>query len=203
MTIKAVYFDFGGVILRTEDKLPRTQLGAAFGLSYEQIEAIVFGGGRYSSAARASLGAVTEEAHWLAVLRSLNLSPDHRTRIADQFFAGDQIDWEIVNFLRNLRQTHKVGLISNAWDGLRAYIRREKIEDAFDVMIISAEVRMAKPGPGIYQHALDALGVKAEEAVFVDDFIENIEACRKLGWHGIHFRSREQALGELKALLAG
>lgn len=203
MTIKAVYFDFGGVILRTEDKSPRTQLGAEFGLTYEEMERIVFGDGRFSSAARASVGAVTEEAHWLAVLRSLNLNPDHRTRIADQFFAGDQIDWEIVNFLRNLRQTHKVGLISNAWDGLRAYIRREKIEDAFDVMIISAEVRMAKPGAGIYQHALDALGVKPQEAVFVDDFIENIVACRKLGWHGIHFRLREQALGELKALLAG
>ncbi len=202
MTIKAVYFDLGGVIVRTEDKAPRTKLGEEFGMSYQQIEQVVFGGGPYGSGARASLGAVTEEAHWLAVLRSLNLPPDHRIRIADQFFAGDRIDWEIIETLRSLRQTHKVGLISNAWDGLRPFIRREKFEDAFDDMIISAEVRMAKPGPGIYRHALDALGAKPEESVFVDDFIENIEACRQLGWHGIHFRSREQALGELKEILA-
>lgn len=202
MSIRAVYFDLGGVILRTEDKTPRTQLGAEFGLTYEEMERIVFGDGRFSSAARASVGAVTEEAHWLSVLRRLGLGAEHRARIAEAFFAGDQIDWEIANFLRGLRQTHKVGLISNAWDGLRPYIRREKFDDAFDTMIISAEVRTAKPGPAIYHLALDALGVKAEESVFVDDFIENIEACRRLGWQGIHFRSREQALGELNTLLA-
>lgn len=202
MSIRAVYFDLGGVILRTEDKTPRARLGAEFGLTYEEIERIVFGYGRFSSAARASVGAVTEEAHWLSVLRRLGLGPDDRARVAEAFFAGDQIDWDIVNVLRGLRQTHKVGLISNAWDGLRPYIRREKFDDAFDTMIISAEVRTAKPGPAIYQIALDALGVTPQESVFVDDFIENIEACRQLGWHGIHFRSREQALGELNALLA-
>lgn len=202
MSITAVYFDLGGVILRTEDKTPRTQLGEEFGLTYPQIEQVVFGGGPHGSSARASLGAITEEAHWQAVLRRLGLSADHRARIAETFFAGDRVDWEIVNFLRGLRQTHKVGLVSNAWDGLRSFIRREKFEDAFDEMIISAEVRMAKPGAAIYQHALRALGATAEESVFVDDFIENIEACRRLGWHGIHFRSREQALGELKEHLA-
>jgi len=202
MSIKAVYFDLGGVIVRTEDREPRTQLGAEFGMSYQEIEQVVFGGGPYGTGARASVGAVTEEAHWLSVCRRLNLSAEHRQRVAETFFGGDSVDWEIIEYLRGLRPTHKVGLISNAWDGLRPYIKREKFDDAFDQMFISAEVRMAKPLPGIYHHALNALDVKPEESVFVDDFIENIEACQKLGMHGIHFRSREQALGELKELLA-
>ncbi len=199
--IKAIYFDLGGVILRTTDKSHRAALGAEFGLSYEQMEQVVFGGGPFGTAARATLGAITEQAHWLAVTRRLGLNPNQSQRINDQFFAGDTVDWQIVDLLRGLRGRFKVGLISNAWDGLRPWILREKFNDAFDTMIISAEVRMAKPLPAIYKHALNAFLVKPEEAVFVDDFIENIHACNALGMRGIHFRSPEQALAELEDLL--
>lgn len=199
--IKAIYFDLGGVIVRTEDKAPRTQLAAEFGLTYDAMDKVVFGGGFYGSAARASTGALTEEAHWVNVTRRLGLPLDQRPRLQEQFFAGDKIDWDIVEFLREARKTCKVGLISNAWDGLRSWIRKEKFEDAFDVLVISAEVRIAKPMPGIYHHALDALGTQPAEAVFVDDFSENIEACRKLGMKGVFFRSAEQALADVKNLL--
>lgn len=199
--IKAIYFDLGGVIVRTEDKEPRTKLAAEFGLTYDEIDKVVFGGGFYGTAARASTGALTEEAHWISVTRRLGLPLDQRPRIQQQFFAGDKIDWDIVAFLREARKTHKVGLISNAWDGLRPWIRKEKFDDAFDYLTISAEVRIAKPLSGIYHHALDALGVKAEEAVFVDDFSENIEASRKLGMRGVFFRTAQQALDDVKQLI--
>lgn len=199
--IKAIYFDLGGVIVRTEDKAPRTQLGAEFGMTYQQIEKVVFGGGLYGTGARASLGAVSEEAHWVNVTRSLNLPLDQRRRIQDQFFAGDKIDWNLVEFLREARKTRKVGLISNAWDGLRPWIRAQKFDDAFDDMTISAEARVAKPMPGIYHQALDALGVKAEESIFVDDFIENIHAADALGMKAIHFRDAKQALAEVQNLV--
>lgn len=199
--IKAIYFDLGGVIVRTEDKEPRTQLGAQFGLTYRQIEEVAFGGGPYATGARASVGAVTEESHWVNVTRALGLSLDDFSRIRTDFFAGDKIDWDIVAFLREARKTYKVGLISNAWDGLRAWIHEQKFDDAFDHLTISAEVRMAKPVPGIYQHALGALGAKAEESIFVDDFIENIEAANRLGMKAIHFKDASQALADVKKLL--
>jgi putative hydrolase of the HAD superfamily len=199
--ITAIYFDLGGVIVRTEDKEPRTQLGAQFGLTYHQIEEVAFGGGPYGTGARASLGAVTEESHWVNVTRALGLSLDDFSRIRADFFAGDKIDWDIVAFLREARKTYKVGLISNAWDGLRAWIREQKFDDAFDHLTISAEVRMAKPVPGIYRHALGALGAKADEAIFVDDFIENIQAATALGMKAVHFRTAKQALDEVKKLL--
>ena len=52
-----------------------------------------------------------------------------------------------------------------------------------------------------YQIALERLAVQPEAAVFVDDFIENIEGARKLGIQGIHFQSPDQALAELRDLL--
>ena len=75
------------------------------------------------------------------------------------------------------------------------------VADVFDVIIVSAEVGAAKPSEKIYRIALEQLLVEPNEAVFVDDFIENIEACEKLGMMGIHFTDAESALKQLKAIL--
>lgn len=199
--IKAIYFDLGGVIVRTENREPRAQLAAEFGLTYEEMDRLVFDWKGESTAARASIGAITEEAHWLNVVRALNLPQDQARRVQQAFFAGDTIDWNLVEFLREARKTYKVGLISNAWDGLRTWITSRKFDDAFDSLTISAEARIAKPKPGIYHQALDALGARADESIFVDDFIENIEAARALGMKAVHFRDAKQALTEVQKLL--
>lgn len=198
MTIRAVFFDFGGVIVRTEYQAPRQKLAERFGMDYEDIEKIVFGS---PSAVRASVGEVSEEEHWQNVMKVLKLPAAEYPRVRDEFFAGDVIDRNILNLLRSIKPKYKTGLISNAWSGLRAYIEREKFDDAFHHMVISAEVKAVKPDPKIYRIALERLQVKPNEAVFVDDLIENIEACEKLGMKGIHFRNPEDALGQLKKML--
>jgi epoxide hydrolase-like predicted phosphatase len=198
MSIRAVFFDLGGVILRTEYQTPRQHLAERFGMDYEDIDKLVFG---TPSAALASKGEITEEQHWHQVMKFLKLSAGRYRRVEAEFFAGDVIDHAILNFLRSIKPKYKVGLISNAWSGLRAYIEREKFDDVFDKMIISAEVGVTKPEARIYQIALEQLQVKAKEAVFVDDVQENIEACERLGMKGIRFTSPESALEQLKALL--
>lgn len=201
MSIKAVFFDLGGVILRTEYQAPRQHLAESFGMDYDDIDKVVFGGGPNGSAARASVGEITEEEHWRNVMKILKLPDSEYERVRDEFFAGDVIDLEIVDFLRSIKPKYKVGLISNAWSGLRDYIVREKFDDAFHHMVISAEVGVAKPDPKIYQIALEQLQVRANEAVFVDDVYENIEACEKTGMKGIHFKSPESALQQLKQMI--
>lgn len=198
MSIRAVFFDLGGVILRTEYQAPRQHLAEEFGMDYEDIDKLVFG---IPSAARASVGEITEEEHWRNVMKVLKRPATEYERIRADFFAGDVIDHTILNFLRSIKPKYKVGLISNAWSGLRAFIEREKFADVFDHMTISAEVGAAKPSAKIYQHALEQLQVKAKEAVFVDDVLENIKACEKVGMQGIHFKDPESALAQLKALL--
>ena len=201
MSIRAVLFDLGGVIVRTEYQAPRQHLAESLGMDYDDIDKIVFGGGINGSAARATLGQISEDEHWLNVLKILKQPASENERIRAEFFAGDIIDRTLLDFLRSLRPKYKTGLISNAWSGLRNYILREKFDDAFEYMIISSEVGAAKPDPKIFQIALEQLQVRANEAVFVDDFIENIEACQKVGMKGIHFRDVESAMKQLKALL--
>ena len=61
---------------------------------------------------------------------------------------------------------------------------------------------MIKPDPNIYRTLLDTYDLKEEECVFIDDRKENVEAAKKLGFHGIRFESYEQAAGDLEKLLA-
>jgi putative hydrolase of the HAD superfamily len=199
MTIRAVFFDLGGVILRTEYQAPRQQLAERLGLEYDDLDRIVFNS---ETGIQAAAGAITSQQHWEAVMKRLKRPLEELELIRGEFFAGDIIDRDIVNFLRSLRNTHKTGLISNNWSDLREYLVREKIIDAFDHIIISAEVGVAKPEPGIYRIALEQAGVKPEEAVLVDDFYVNIEGCEKVGMKGIHFKDAQSAMQQLKELLS-
>lgn len=70
----------------------------------------------------------------------------------------------------------------------------------FTFKTFSAEVRLIKPDPSIYQKTLEGLGVAAPEALFVDDRENNIQAARSLGMHAIQFQSAEQLRRDLEKL---
>jgi epoxide hydrolase-like predicted phosphatase len=80
---------------------------------------------------------------------------------------------------------------------------RVPIADAFDVIVISAEEKIAKPDLRLYHLALERLEVNPAEAIFLDDFIENVDAANALGLIGVHFQSSEQAQRDIRALLDG
>ena len=198
MSIRVVFFDLGGVLLRTEFQAPRQQLAERLGMEYDDLVKIVFDS---DSGIKATMGEISSEEHWDSVMQRLKRPASELVAIRDEFFAGDILDRTLLDYLRSLRGKYKTGLISNAWGDLRDYIVKEKFDDAFDKMIISAEVGAAKPEPKIFQIALEQFGVKPKEAVFVDDFLINIEGCEKVGIKGIHFRDSESTLRQLKELL--
>lgn len=66
--------------------------------------------------------------------------------------------------------------------------------------ILSFRDKVIKPDAAIYELLLNRFGLVAEESVFIDDTLVNVEAAEALGIHGIHFISKEQterALSEL------
>lgn len=201
MSIEAVIFDMGGVLVRTEDTAPRAALGLRFDKTYTEMEKIVFGN---QSSGRASRGEISARDHMQHVMRVLGL-PETDKAIADfhaEFFAGDEVDYAMIEEINALRPQYKTALLSNAWDNLReALTKKWEIDYAFDELFISAEMGVAKPDPEIYKKGLEKLALPPQAAVFVDDFIENIEAARELGMHGIHFQEKAQAMRELRALL--
>jgi putative hydrolase of the HAD superfamily len=60
-------------------------------------------------------------------------------------------------------------------------VDRLRLEDEFDAVILSFEVRARKPQPEIYRAALEALDVAAADAVFVDDQVPYCDGAAELG----------------------
>lgn len=70
----------------------------------------------------------------------------------------------------------------------------------FDDIVVSGTEGLAKPDAAIYRLAMQRSGRPAEQLVFIDDRLENVEAARALGMHGIHFTGADALRAELVAL---
>jgi putative hydrolase of the HAD superfamily len=198
MTIRAAFFDMGGVILRTEHQAPRERLAERLNTTYEDLSKIVF---ESESSRKASIGTISANEHWDAVARRLGRPTTEAEAIRTEFFAGDLLDRDLLAFIRSLRPKHKTGIISNAWLDMRSFLVGNKLDDAFDALVLSAEVGIMKPDPRIFQMALDKFELAPDEAIFVDDMPANVDAAYQLGMQGILFQSPEHTLKRLKELL--
>lgn len=70
-----------------------------------------------------------------------------------------------------------------------------------DGWVISAEEKVIKPEPAIYERLFERFGLKPEECIFTDDREANIEGSRRVGMEGIVFRNSAQYEQDLRELL--
>lgn len=204
---KAVLFDIGGVLVRTEDPAPRQRLAQRYGLSREALENLVFGSPVSRAAER---GEASEEDVWRFVQRSLHFNEAALAEFRCEFWAGDRLDHTLVGWLATTRSRFRTGLLTNCWsrEPLAFYSTLLGLPDdylarAVDAVVSSAQVGVRKPHPRIFEAILQALDVPPGESIFVDDFLENVEGARALGMTGIHFRNRDDVLSALDRLLHG
>lgn len=206
MTIQAVFFDIGGVLVRTEDLEPRRRWERRLNLPEWGLERLVHNS---PAAQRATIGTATIEEAWAEAHRLLNehalahyaspLTPAEMALLRAEFYAGDRADGALLAFIAGLRPRYRTGVISNAWPNARAAWRGLIDEATFDVLVFSAEAHCRKPDPAIYHLALNALNVPASAAVFVDDVLDNVRTAEALGMTAIHFQPGVDVPARLRA----
>ena len=190
--IKAIIFDFGGVVLRVKDEDVRKRLCELLGIDEREFKELIekrlakLQTGKMSvhefSAmveGRCKVGKV--EATWEQAYRE--------TAVLNQKV------WELA---KKLKKKYRVGLISNVLDMHARLNRRDALYKPFDPVFLSCEVGMKKPEKGIFELALKKLGLKAGDCVFIDDRKENLVEPRKMGFHVIHFGNVKKLKNELK-----
>ena len=196
--IKAIVFDFGGVLMRTEDHTGRRRWEARLGLSEFELDRTVF---HSETANRATVGEEPEAAIWQNVASVFKLTPEQLAALQTDFWSGDRLDADLVALLGALRPRYQTAILSNYWPNGRELIGRVNgLEQVVDVIFISSEERLAKPGARLYQRVTERLGVKPEEVVLVDDFAANIDGARAAGWQAIHYRAGMDMRAALKQL---
>lgn len=97
---------------------------------------------------------------------------------------------DMLGLVRQLKAQMPVALLTNN-DRLMA----ETVDELFPALrplfgthlYVSAELDLAKPDPTIFRHIVTRLGISPEEALFVDDLLENVEGAKSAGLHAIQF----------------
>jgi putative hydrolase of the HAD superfamily len=194
-----VIFDFGGVLVRTGDPSGREKWEKILSLPPGALAQEVF---ESEVSTQAQMGLLPQDAVWQHVAEHFQLNPQDLLQLQEDFWSGDRLDTELVDFLRSLRPKVKTAILSNAWSDARMRFRDEyHLEEAVDLIVISAEEKMAKPDPQIYALIARRMEILPQEAVFLDDFPVNIQAAREAGFNSVLFQNTHQAIHDIQAVI--
>lgn len=116
--------------------------------------------------------------------------------------ADIELNTALVEYVDTLREKYKIALLSNSSsDYLRNELAMHDLEKRFDEIVISSEVKLIKPEPGVFEHIMRKLRVDPGECVFIDDNPKNVTAARNLGIYGIVFTDLPALKTELDKIL--
>jgi putative hydrolase of the HAD superfamily len=129
----------------------------------------------------------------------------HLHHFRHMFFDALDPNEEMIALMRELKASGlKMALLTNnvkEWEPLwRSML---PVDEIFEEIVDSAFVGVRKPEARIYELTLERIGVPAEACLFIDDIQVNCEGAEALGMRAVHFRDNEQAIGEIRAALAG
>jgi putative hydrolase of the HAD superfamily len=105
----------------------------------------------------------------------------------------------IEEVLERVRERYRVAFLSNSNEVHAEVIPRQfgglfRKDDRF---VFSHRFKTAKPDPDLFQRALEVVGAQPQQAVFIDDLLENVLAARSLGLRAFQFRDSPTLLREL------
>ncbi|WP_421830470.1 HAD family hydrolase [Larkinella sp.] len=189
-SIKNIIFDLGDVIIPIDLRAPIRNFASLSGMSEEAVESLW-------------------KEHGLTMHYETGLIDDDgfrqhvRTLLKNDSWADEVIDtaWntvlldlpvERVDRIRELHGKYRLFLLSNTSaihiQGVNKIFQalgQPSLEELFERVYYSYEVKMAKPSPDIYRHVLTTSGLVAEETLFLDDNPHNIRSAAELGIHAV------------------
>ena len=200
--IRAVMFDFGGVISSSPfESFARfeTERGLPSGF-IRTVNSTDPDDNAWARLERAEVDVDTFGALWSAEARALGHDVDGRQVL--EMLAGE-IRPQMVAAIRTCSTSYKTACLTNNFARAEAAVSEEmqSIYALFDAVLESRVLGVRKPDPRFYELACERLGVRPEECVFLDDLGVNLKPARALGMHTIKVTEPEPALDELGRLL--
>ena len=196
--IKNIIFDIGRVLLEFN---PKQYIQEKYNdsLLTEELHSAIFGSSEWLDLDK---GTITDEE---AIEIFTKRHTGRETHIAEIMNGWHHILIPLdgtVKLLERLKQKgFKIILLSNfhlkAFDMIYEKYSFLKLADE---MIISSKINLLKPHKEIYEYMLKSLDLTAEECLFIDDTLVNVEGAEKLGINAIQFENPELLEKELKNL---
>jgi putative hydrolase of the HAD superfamily len=200
--MKLCIFDMGGVVVHAAHVVPR--IAKSFGISEDEfyigadsLPAAIAKTSPYNKGDIASIsrGTITTKQFWenFTTRTGINVDGDPW----DTFFKSER-DPETYRIIEDLKKSgFRVVCGTNTLDAHYNYHIKHNDYDCFDKVYASNYMHVIKPDPEFWLHILREEKVEPEDAFFIDDLEENVNAAAKLGIKVHHFKD---ALGLRKNL---
>jgi len=198
-TIKAIIFDYGNVLIEWnpryvyQDHFPNDPEGMEN--FFEEVD--FMGWNAHQDRGRTFREGVADlSAHFPQHAHLIQAYHDHWKDSIGKSYT------DTVEIMKELKQKgYPLYGLSN-WSAETFPYAREKFDffELLDDMVISGHVGYVKPEPEIYQLILEKIKRPAQECLFVDDSLPNIQQADKMGFATIHFQSPEQLADRLREL---
>ena len=207
MTIRAVVWDFGGVII-TPITNKIALLAERHGTDVTTMLEVLMGPRHESTdhawhrAERGELAVadIQDLIVPVAAARGIELHGDEiDVMLDDQTY---DMNTQVLDRIDALKGELILGLLTNSFLEFRPTLERDVDLSRFDVVMDSSAEGSRKPEAAIYRRTTEALGVPPESVVYLDDFDHNLGPARAEGWQTIHVTDPDEALAELDRLLA-
>ena len=197
--IKAIVFDFGGVMVTDTFSILVKELADSFGVSQEKIKE----GFKNKAIREFGKGNIPESEFWRRFSNFLNrpLPKNHKALLIKYYEKYSKMDErmkELVLYLKS--QEYKTAVLSNTIPPHMNFNLKKKRFEIFDIKILSPEVHYLKPEREIFEEALKRLKVFPREAVYIDNKKEYVEAAKELGINALIFTNYEKLLRDLRKM---
>ncbi len=194
--IQTIISDLGKVILWFDNKIFFQKIAAFCSCPEEKIREVVHR--RAEMIELFDTGKITPQQFYSRATAELNASLSYE----DFFAAYRDVFWPnppVVDLFKKLKGKYRLVLLSNT-DVVRFSFIKEKFPEIlfFDAYVLSFEVGVMKPRPGIYKEALKRAETEASACLFVDDMEENIQAASALGFKTVLYRPDTDLERELR-----
>jgi putative hydrolase of the HAD superfamily len=203
VTIRAVIFDLGGVVLGSPLHA-FVDYERDIGLAAGFLGRMVLENGQGGAWPRLERGEL-EMTAFCTAFDAEAAAVGARISAAllmERIAAASQLRPAMVSAIRRIRGAGlRAGALTNNWDSDDQKQKMNLLRAEFDVFIESVRVGLRKPDPRIYQLACERLEVTPAESVFLDDMGVNLKAARALGITTIKVDDPDVALAELEAVL--
>lgn len=196
--IKHVVFDVGNVIVRWAPlEITRLTLGDA--KASEQWARSIFGSEIWVNLDKGVLSEAQAKREYQV---KVGLSAEECERLFYYVKHTQLLIYGSVDVLKRVKAAgYGVYALTNNVHETVAYLKSTyTFWDVFNGVTVSADLGLLKPEPEIYQAMLAQHGIKASEAVFIDDMPHNVEGAKAVGLSAIQFESAAQCEQALNVL---
>ncbi|MBI5061443.1 MAG: HAD family phosphatase [Candidatus Aenigmarchaeota archaeon] len=196
--MKAVIFDWGGVLIDDPASRMHGYFSSYFGVPVQEFEKT-----RKKFEDDFQKGIISEGIFWELVCKELGVQKPKTLLWGRAFKATYSPIKEMFALVSDLRNKgYKTGLLSNTEEPSVTFFEENKNEyGMFDAAVFSCREGTAKPEKKIYEIVLKRLGVNTGDAVFIDNKLEFVDGAKRVGMKAVLFKNFEQLKKELDSLI--